>query len=377
MEIPNMTPNSHPTWIEINLSAIEHNIKYILESTNKPLMAVVKGDAYGFGAVEVSKTALAAGASWLAVARYNEARILREAGIRAPILVLGMTTPEEVDEAIGSRVSLTMYDNEVAEMLSSRAKIAGQPVLAHLKVDTGMGRLGVYPHEALGLAQHALKLGNITLEGMFSHFAMGAEGGHPLTARQIKRFKQALKSLEEADIRPRWIHMANSSGAYYEKDSHFNLVRSGSAMYGLKFRDNLPFPSSMKRALTWKARLASCKVIPAGWGIGYGLKYTPDKDEIIGSIPVGFGDGFRRNFGNKVLIDGGRVPVVGSECMDQTMIRLPRVYPMGTEVVLVGTQGDETIHVEDLGQRWGTVKTDVTISISRRIPRIYTRDERS
>jgi alanine racemase len=369
-----MTLNSHPTWIEINLSAIEHNVKYILESTKKPLMAVVKGDAYGFGAIEVAKTALAAGASWLGVARYHEARSLRDAGIQAPLLVLGMTTPEEVDEAIRNRISLTMYDYEIAKMFSARAKIAGYPVLAHLKVDTGLGRLGVYPHEALGLAQHAIKLGHITLEGMYSHLAMSTEGGHPLTTTQIKRFKKAIKSLEEDDIQPRWIHMANSAGAYYEKDSHFNLVRSGSAICGLNFRNNIPYPSSMRRPLIWKARLASCKVIPAGWGIGYGLKYTPEVDEIIGVIPVGHGDGLRRDCGNEVLIDGQRVPVAGGECMDQTMLRLPREYPIGTEVVLIGRQGDEEIHVEDLSQLWRTSKSDVTGSISRRPPRIYTRD---
>ena len=131
----------------------------------------------------------------------------------------------------------------------------------------------------------------------------------------------------------------------------------------------------MRRPLTWKARLASCKVVPAGWGIGYGLEYTPDKDEIIGVIPVGHGDGLRRKCGNEVLIGGERVPVAGSECMDQTMLRLPREYPIGTEVVLIGTQGDETIHIEDVSQRWGTTKSDVTGSISRRAPRIYIRDE--
>ncbi|MCJ7622742.1 MAG: alanine racemase [Anaerolineaceae bacterium] len=370
-----MTPKSHPNWIEINLSAIEHNVKYILESTKKPLMAVVKGDAYGFGTVEVAKTALAAGASWLGVARYHEARTLRDAGIQAPILVLGFTTLEEVDQAIANRVSLTLYAHEIAEMFSERAKMAGKSVLAHLKVDTGLGRLGVYPHEALGLAQHALELGGITLEGMFSHFAMSAEGGHPYTDTQIKRFKEAIEDLDEAGIRPRWLHMANSAGAYYEKDAHFNLVRSGSAMYGLNSRNNIPYPASMRRPLTWKARLASCKVVPAGWGIGYGLEYTPEKDEIIGVIPVGHGDGLRRKRGNEVLIDGQRIKIAGSECMDQTMLRLPRKYPIGTEVVLIGTQGNETIYIEDVSQLWGTAKSDVTVSISRRAPRIYTRDE--
>lgn len=370
-----MSTQIHPTWIEINLSAVEHNTKYLLESTKKPLMAVVKANAYGFGAEEIAKSALAAGASWLAVARYCEANVLRDSGIQAPILVLGLTTPEEVDEAIANRVSLTMYSHETARVFSERAKSVGKPVLVHLKVDTGMGRLGVYPQEALQLARQALEMGDIKLEGIYSHFAMAAEDGHPLTAKQIERFKTAVKSLKEANILPEWVHLANSAGTYFEKDSHFNLVRAGSAVLGLKFRDRQPYPQTMRRSFTWKARLASCKIIPAGWGIGYGLKYTPAKDEIIGSIPVGYADGFRRSFGNEVLIDAQRVPVVGTECMDQSMIRLPRVYPEGTEVVLVGKQGNESIYIENISHLWGTVEVDVTSGINHRVARIYIRDE--
>jgi alanine racemase len=370
-----MSNQIHPTWIEINLSAVEDNTKYLLESTKKPLMAVVKANAYGFGAVEIAKAALAAGASRLGVARYCEARVLRESGIQAPILVLGMVTSQEVDEAIANRVSLTMYSLETARLLSERAKGAGKQVHVHLKVDTGMGRLGVYTQEAPQLVRTAQELGGIKLDGMYSHFAMAAESGHPLTPKQVERFKSAIKALKEANMLPEWIHMANSAASYFERDSHFNLVRAGSGVVGLKFRDAQPYPHTMRRTITWKAHLASCKIIPAGWGIGYGLKYTPVEDEIIGAIPVGYGDGYRRNFGNEVLIDGQRVPVVGTECMDQTMIKLPRKYPEGTEIVIVGEQGDDSIRVEDISNLWGTVEVDVTTGISLRVPRIYTREE--
>jgi alanine racemase len=363
-----------PNWIEINLSAIEHNTRYLLESTQKPLMAVVKADAYGHGSIEVGKTALKAGASWLAVARYGEARVLREAGIDAPILVLGMTTPDEVDEAIASGVTLTLYSVEVAHMFSERAKAAGMPVLAHLKIDTGMGRLGVFSEEAVSFAKYVQSLEGITVDGIYSHFAMATVPGDPLTPLQTKRFKQAVNSLKEADLLPKWVHLANSAGSYYEPDAHFNLVRAGSAVVGLAFRDNTPYPSTMRRSFQWKTRLASCKMIPKGWSIGYGQLYHLEQDELIGVIPVGYGDGYRRKYGNHVLIEGQRVPVVGAECMDQTMIRLPREYPLGTEVVLIGEQGDEAIYVEDICLTWKTIEVDVTTILNKRIPKIYITD---
>ncbi len=364
----------YPNWIEINLSAIEHNTRYLLESTKKPLMAVVKADAYGHGAVEVGKAALSAGASWLAVARYCEAQVLRKAGISAPILVLGMVMPTEVDDAIANQVTLPLHSFEAADLYSERAKAIGKTVQAHLKVDTGMGRLGVFTEEVLPLAQYALNLGGIVLDGMFSHFAMASEGGHPLTEVQTRRFKLAVDSLAGANLLPKWVHLSNSAGSYYEHDAHFNLVRAGSAVVGLAFRDNEPYPSSMRRAFAWKTRLASCKVIPQGWAIGYGQLYTLQQDEIVGVLPVGYGDGYRRKYGNHVLIDGQRAEVLGAECMDQTMIRLPRKYPMGTEVVLVGTQGSESILIEDLAKTWKTIEVDATTVLNQRVPRVYIRD---
>lgn len=369
-----MDMGPYPNWIEINLSAIEHNTRYLLENTKKPLMAVVKADAYGHGAVEVGKTALQSGANWLAVARFGEARVLRQAGLDTPILVLGMVTPAEVDEAITSNVTLTMHSFEVADLFAQRGKVAGQNVLAHLKVDTGMGRLGVFVEEALDLEKYARGLGGITLDGMYSHFANAAVAGDPLTTLQTQRFKQVVNTFDVAGVLPRWVHLANSAASYHEPDTHFNLVRAGSAVVGLAFRENEPYPSTMRRAFQWKTRLASSKVIPAGWSIGYGQLYHLEEDELIGVIPVGYGDGYRRKYGNHVLIDGQRVPVLGSECMDQTMIRLPRKYPLGTEVVLIGEQGHEAIYVEDICQTWKTIEVDVTTILNQRVPRVYVRD---
>ncbi len=369
-----MTIDSHPTWLEVNLSAVERNVRYVVQTAGVPLMAVVKANAYGHGAVEVGKTALSAGAKWLGVARFGEARILRQAGIQAPILVLGMITPPEVDEAIASDVVLTLHSCEVADLFAQRARAVGKPVRAHLKVDTGMGRLGVQVHEIVSLAQHAKEHGGIQMEGLFSHFAMADTDQHPLTPKQLERFNEALKLLNEAGFHPEYVHLSNTAGTLVHPEARFTMVRAGSAIVGIWPFDELAYPDYLTPAISWKARLASCKVIPAGWAIGYGQSYNVTEDELIGVIPVGYGDGFRRLPGNEVLIGGEMVPVRGRTCMDQTMIHLPKKYPLGEEIVLLGRQGNARIRLEDLADRWKTAQVDVTTIISARVPRIYIRE---
>ena len=370
-----MSIDQYPTWLEVNLSAIESNVKYIVEHAGVPLMAVVKANAYGHGIIEVSKAALASGASWLGVARLNEAQVIRKAEIQAPILVLGMVTPPEVDEAIASNITLTMHSLEVAEMFAQRAHAAGKPVSVHLKVDTGLGRLGVREEEALEFARYALAQGNIHLDGIYSHFAMADTVQDTLTPIQVSRFQQAVEALHGAGINPRWIHLSNTASTLLHTEARFNLVRAGSAILGVwPFDDNLPYPEYLRPVLAWKAHLASCKLIPKGWGISYGQTYILTEDELVGVIPIGFGDGFRRVPGNEVIIGGQKVPVRGRICMDQTMIHLPKKYPLGETVVVIGKQGDASIRLVDVSQRWNTSQVDVTANISLRIPRVYVRD---
>ncbi|MEM5775819.1 MAG: alanine racemase C-terminal domain-containing protein, partial [Anaerolineaceae bacterium] len=173
---------------------------------------------------------------------------------------------------------------------------------------------------------------------------------------------------------PRWVHLANSAGSYYEKDAHFNLVRAGAALVGLPFRDDGEIPAGMRRSLVWKARLASCKMLPAGWKVSYGQRYTVAADEWIGALPVGYADGYHRISGNHVIVDGKKAPVVGNVCMDQCMIKLPKNYPIGSEVTLLGSQGSASIQVEDLCKVWNVVEDDVTSNIAARVPRIHVRD---
>lgn len=364
---------NYPNWIEIDLSAIEHNTRTIIEHTKKPLMAVVKANAYGFGSVEVGKAALYAGAAYLAVARYIEAKVLREAGITAPILILGMVSPDEVEQVIAQKLTLTLFSHEYADVLAQKAAEYNGRITVHLKVDTGMSRLGVFPNEIVSLAKHVLSKGNLDIEGVYSHFANATTPNHPGTITQTELFTSAVKSLEAANLLPKYVHLANSAGSYYENESWFTMVRAGSAVSGIGFRDDVPFPHDIKRTITWKVRLAACKVLPPGTGISYGHHYVTSGEEIIGTLPLGYGDGFRRLPGNHVLIDGQRVPIVGKLCMDQCMIRLPKMYPFGTEVVVIGTQGNESITLEDLARLYDTPEVDVSSSLNQRIPRVYVR----
>ena len=361
---------SHPTWLEIDLSAITENCKHIIQDTGTALMAIVKGDAYGHGAVESGKAASKGGASWLGVARYGEARILRRSGIRAPILVLGMVTTEEVDEAIADDVTLTLHSPETLELFSARFNPNRKPVSVHLKVDSGMGRLGVFAEDALAFARQAHGTGKIHIDGIYSHMA-AAEDENPLNEVQLQRFEQAVRSLEEAGMRPRWVHLANSAAAFHLPRSRYNMVRVGNVVLGLRIRVDTPLPSHYRPALTWKAQLASCRLLPAGWNVGYGADYTTSSEEYIGIVPAGFGDGLRRVPGNQVIIGGEKCPVVGRLCLDQMMIRLPHPYPMGEEVVIIGEQGGSSQWVHDLARLYKISQVDLTSLIHSRVPRIY------
>lgn len=361
-----------PTWLEVDLSAVAHNTRAVLARTRQPLMAVVKANAYGLGAVAVGQSALQAGAAWLAVARAGEALELRRAGITAPVLVFGMATPDEIDQAIASGITLSLHSFESAKQLAQRAAVAGKPVQAHLKVDTGFGRLGVLPDQAVALAERARDLGGIEIDGVYSHLAMADEvPDHPLTRSQIRHFSAVLAGLKAAGHAPRWAHLTNSAAAFGLPEAHFNLVRAGSALIGLKPHYYLPFPSELKRVVAWKALLAACKQLPDGWAVGYGQTYQPAPGEWIGTLPLGYGDGFRRMPENQVLIDGQRCPVVGRVCNDMCMVRLPQAFPEGTEVAVIGSQGNEAITTDELVDRWQTSQADILSSINPRVVRRY------
>lgn len=360
---------SYPTWIEIDRSAITSNCAHIIQDTQTPLMAIVKGNAYGHGASEVAWAALAGGARWLGVARFCEARFLRQQGIQAPILVLGMVTGEEVDEAIARQVTLTLNGPETLELFAARARLASQPLQVHVELDTGMGRTGVFAEQLVPFLRQIQATGSIIIDGLYSHLAT-AEEVHPLNQLQIKRFETAVSALQENGLRPRWVHLANSAAAFYLPQTRYDLVRVGNVVLGLRIRIDQALPGYYRPALYWKARLAACRRLPAGWGVGYGQTYVTSSPEFIGVVPVGYGDGLRRLPGNQVLIGGEKRPVVGRLCLDQLMVSLPRRYPFGEQVVIIGQQGEASIWVHDLAALYHTTQVDFTTLIHPRVPRI-------
>lgn len=364
----------YPNWVEVNLSAVEENTRLMARISGVTVMAVLKADAYGHGAVIIARTALAAGVKALAVARYGEARVLRSAGIDAPLLVFGMATADEVDEAAAAGVTLTVHSRESADLYEARARETGRRLQVHFKVDTGLGRMGVLPGDAPALARRLWESPHLELEGVYSHMAMVDEAPHPLTDMQIDRFGALTAELEAQGIRPRWVHLGNTTAATDYPRSRFNLVRVGCGIVGIKPMDFGPFPVYLRRSLVWKTRLAACKLYPAGWGVSYGQEYICKTDEWIGTLPLGYADGFHRGPGNQVLIDGRRVPVVGRVCMDACMVRLDRPYPMGTEVVILGEQGGQSIWPEDLCDSWNATEVGITSGIHFRVPRVYVRD---
>lgn len=368
----NETP--YANWIEIDLSAIEHNVRTVIQQTGVALMAAVKGNAYGHGAVECAKAALAGGASWLAVARCDEALELRHAGISAPILILGVLTPAEYELALAEDVTVVLPSYAVADVISAAAQRVGKTANVHMAIETGMGRLGVMHHQAAGLAQHLNELGNVHLDGVFSHFANADLKDDPTQAAQLEQFDLALASLQAAGYEPRWVHHANSGALYALPQARYNLVRAGQAVLGLNPFGYQGLPQEWKPAMTaWKAHLISCKLLPKGWHVGYGSTYTTQDDEIIGVLSIGFGDGIRRVTELDVLIGGERVPMVGKTCMDVIMVRLPRAYPLYEEVVLFGRQGDAEISLEEFATMNGTVHVDVSTLAHPRVPRVYYR----
>ncbi len=363
----------HSTWAEVDLDAIRQNIRWFREHSQAQVMAVVKANAYGHGIIPVARTALQAGATWCGVARLDEALLLRQAGLDAPILTLGYTPPARLEQAIVAGISLTLWDERQLEQAVAAAQRVGMDARLHLKVDTGMSRLGIQPEAASHLARRIARTRRVIFEGLFTHFARADERDPLPTDQQQQRFEDVLRALEREGLRPPWVHAANSAAGLTRPSAHYDLIRVGIAMYGLHPSGECPLPQGFRPALTWKAVLSQVKLLPPGRGISYGHTYVTTRWERIGTVPVGYADGFRRVERNWVLVGGRRVPVVGRVCMDQLMVQLDEAPQAraGDEVVLIGAQGEERLPAEELGRRWGTINYEVTCGIAGRVPRLY------
>ncbi len=363
----------YSNWVIIDTSAIRNNVKFILEHTQSQVMAIVKANAYGHGTIPVARAALDGGATWCGVARFSEALELRRADINCPILLLGYTPKEHLEEMISNQVSMTVWEQEQVILLSAAAKSVGGKARIHLKVDTGMSRIGIQPEEALDLALFLNKTPRIQFEGVYSHFARADEIDPTAADLQWDRFQRVLSDLDSHQIRPPIVHHANSAASLTREETSLTLVRFGIAMYGLHPSAECPLPDAFRPALSWKSILSQVKKLPPGRGVSYGHEYVTERNERIGTIPVGYADGFRRWRGNQVLVGGKRVPVIGRVTMDQILVQLDQVpeSQAGDEVVLIGRQGDELISAEDVARAWGTINYEVTCAIGPRVPRLY------
>ncbi len=361
------------TWLEIDLGAIAHNVRGLQRLTATRVMAVVKANGYGHGLVPAARAAVEAGAAYCGVARIDEAIEIRDGGVSAPVLVLGETPNSRMGDATARRISVTVYDRAQLGALAAAARSAGEAARVHVKVDTGMTRLGAAPNEAFGLLQALQGMDGVQVEGLFTHFARADEPAASSTDQQAAMFDDLLGEVTSAGLRPPLVHTANSAAALTRPSARFDMVRPGIAIYGLNPSKEVPVPDDFRPSLVWKARLTTVRDVPAGTGVSYGHRYVTQKDERLGVIPVGYGDGFRREPGARVLVHGHWAPVVGRVCMDQTIVNLDDVpqAETGDEVVIVGRQGEEGLRPGDLAEVWGTIGYEVVCGLSARVPRLY------
>ncbi len=363
-----------PSWVEIDLDALAGNVRGIKRviGDEVTLMAVVKADAYGHGAIAVARTALNNGAEFLAVASVNEAIDLRDAGIEAPILVMSYTPPQAIRQAVRQNITVTLYDLELAAAYDRIAREVGGRLRAHVKIDTGMGRLGILHDQSIGFFRSLMGFNHIDVEGIYTHFSTADEDPF-YVAEQNKVFKGVLAPLRAGGFNFKYVHAANSAGTLLSKAYHYNAVRVGLAMYGLSPSERVPVPSHFKPVLTWKSVIAQVKTLPPGHPIGYGNTYKTESEERIAIVPVGYADGFRRapeNWG-EVIVHGKRAPIRGRVSMEKTVISVQHIpnVAVGDEVVLIGQQGDTAITADDVAKRLGTINYEVVTGILGRVPR--------
>lgn len=368
------TIHYRPTRAIVDLQAIRDNCrnikKYVGDGTS--VIAVVKADGYGHGEVEVARASLEAGATMVAVAIPEEAVRLRDAGITCEILVLGISPPSFAEKAAELAITLTAPSVAWMQLVLKDPGSSGNKLKVHVKIDTGMGRIGLRDADALkSLVSIIDQSDDVLLDGVYTHFARADEEDPHSTEEQFTKFMNLVGTLPE---KPRLIHVSNSAAALLYPNYALDAVRFGISLYGMApsvyVGKALPFP--LERALTIETELSYVKLLEKGQRVSYGGLYESTEDEWIGTLPIGYADGLRRGLrGQEVLIGGERAPLVGTICMDQCMVRLPREMPIGEKVVLIGSQGDKEITMDEWAARLETITYEIAVSIAERVPRIY------
>jgi len=365
-----------PTIAAINLAAIAKNVRRIRDRVHPAeIMAVVKADAYGHGAIPVAQTALSAGASQLAIALLEEGLELRRNKINAPILVFGGFFEKQIDSFIANDLQFTLYDLRLTELVSRRAQALGCKAQAHVKIDTGMGRVGLLPTEAIEAILAMVKLPNLELVGLCTHFASSDSRDKSYANRQLEQFKSIVQQLTHDDLRFKYLHAANSGAILDLPQSYFNLVRPGVMMYGYYPSTETSESIPLEPAMTLRTKILHVKRVSAGTFISYNSTFQTREATTIATLSIGYADGISRRFSNnfEVLVRGRRCPLVGRVCMDQIMIDLGDMKDVqtGEEVVLLGKQGEEEISIYEWCRRLETIPYEVTCGVSKRVPRVY------
>lgn len=365
-------------WAEVHTGLIQHNVAIIAERVAPATVwAVVKANAYGHGAVPVAQAAIQAGAQGLCVAIVDEGVALRRAGATCPILLLSEQPPEMNDFIVGYGLTPTVTTTRGAATLAAAASAADKKIDVHIKIDTGMHRMGVAPQEAVQLAKFVTSFDSLSIQGVYTHFAVADEPSHPANERQLSLFNECVASLEAAGISPSLVHAANTAAALALPESRFSMVRVGIGMYGL-----LPGPGvadlcvGLIPAMSIKARVTAVRWVDAGEAVSYGLRRTLSQSSLIATVPLGYADGIPRLLSGTdvtVLINGVPRPLAGTITMDQLMVDCGQdsAVTVGDEVVLLGKQGDLRVSADDWAQALGTIGYEIVCGIGPRVFRRY------
>lgn len=381
MAAEGMPQNLRPVWAEIDLDNLAHNVREVRRRVGEgpQIMAVVKANAYGHGAPQVARVALENGASCLAVALVEEAEVLRREGIAAPIHLLSMPSPGQAERVVAGGFSCAVCAREVAEALSAAAVRLGRSARVQLKIDSGMGRLGLLPGEVPEFRRYLESLPGIELRGAFTHFASADEADKAYTRRQFEAFRTALAGCDGPPLP--LAHAANSAAVIDLPELAGPLVRPGIMLYGLYPSPEVSHAAvDLRPVMSLKARVTFVKRLPAGSPVSYGRTYVTERSETVALLPLGYADGFSRLLSGKaeVLLHGRRVPVRGRICMDQCVIGVPDDLEVriGDEAVIFGRQGEAELSVDEVAARLGTINYEVVCAVSGRVPRVYLRHGR-
>ena len=370
-----------PVWAEIDLDKLAHNMREIRRvAKSENIIAVVKADAYGHGAIDVAPVLLENGADSLAVAIQSEAVELRRSGIECPIMILGFTPPNLIDNLLKYDIEQTVYTYEFAKRLSKMALKKNKIAKIHIAVDTGMGRIGFLPNdESCEVVYNISKLPNIVIEGMFCHFSTADEKDKTYTNQQVKKYDDFYEKLKARKVYIKMRHIANSAAIIDLPETHYEAVRPGIIMYGYYPSDEVNKENiDLLPVMTLKTNVVHIKTLPAGEFVSYGREYKTEKETVIATLPIGYADGYTRLLFQKakVILKGRFAPVVGKICMDQCMIDITHIQgvKVGDEVILIGEDGKNKFTADIIGELIGTISYEVVCMIGKRVPRVYTKN---